>query len=145
MGKFGRPEDIANAMILAVRDIIYQLEHPPLKGITLNNQELFNKELLSVNDEEYLEKIYPNTFSETLYIQFNAESESGEDVFVDIRIYNFSGQLVKVLTSTNMPEGDYLMEWDGKYDNGQMAQEALYFIEFKVGEYRTVKPLVYQK
>jgi len=133
------PESRADAMIYATNAIIYQLEHPPLKGLTLDEDKLVN------NGEGFLEMLYPNPFSEELNIHFNTLSDSGEDIFVDIRIYNFNGQLVKILSSMYMPEGNYLLKWDGKYDNGDKGTESIYLIDFRAGKTRDIRTIIYQE
>ncbi len=133
------PESRADAMIYATNAIIYQLEHPPFKGLSIDDENLLN------DGEGFLERLYPNPFSEELNIHFNTHTDSGEDIFVDIRIYNLSGQLVKILASMYMPVGNYLLKWDGKNDNGQEGTESVYFINFRAGTTREIRTLIYEK
>ncbi len=53
---------------------------------------------------------YPNPFSTSTTIEYELDVDS----YVDIRIYNLQGQLIKVLDNSNHIAGLHTVEWDGR-------------------------------
>lgn len=73
---------------------------------------------------------YPNPFSESVVIEYNIE----QNCLVDIRIYNPSGQLQKILTSKTQEIGAYQITWDGSNNSGVKLNSGIYFCAIKKGD-----------
>ncbi|MEI6899180.1 MAG: FlgD immunoglobulin-like domain containing protein [Bacteroidota bacterium] len=86
---------------------------------------------LSVEDKsglnttgDWLNQNYPNPFSETTSIEF----ELTEKRKVNVAIYDFSGNLVKLLSEKIYTEGKHILNWDGTTENGSKALPGTYFV-----------------
>jgi hypothetical protein len=53
---------------------------------------------------------------------------------VVLRIYEFSGRLVRTLVATARPPGTYNVTWDGQDDAGRDAPAGIYFVRMKLGD-----------
>ena len=66
--------------------------------------------------------VYPNPFNDE--VTFSCDlPEAGE---IQIKIYNISGQLLKVLSSGSQSNGKYSVKWDGTNNNGTKLNPGLY-------------------
>ena len=82
------------------------------------------------NTHPYKENIclrhYPNPFNGNLYLDFSLP----ERIYVDLRIYNLSGEEIKILVSGELPAGTYKFEWNAEYLSG-----GIYYYRFKAGNH----------
>ena len=81
---------------------------------------------------------YPNPFNEFTALTYHLDLTS----YVDIRIYNSTGQLVKILVSHNQEPGTHEVIWDGNDGAGNKLNSGLYYCSI-VKEYscKTIKIL----
>jgi len=72
---------------------------------------------------------YPNPFNPTTTITFNLPKSD----FVNLRIYNASGQLLKSLVNEQKSAGTHSVQWDAS-----MLSSGIYFYRIRAGEYSAV-------
>ncbi|MFH1214321.1 MAG: FlgD immunoglobulin-like domain containing protein, partial [Candidatus Neomarinimicrobiota bacterium] len=72
---------------------------------------------------------YPNPFNATTAIRFNIPLDLAGDYI--LRIYDLRGNLVRTLSSGQMPAGGYYLIWDGKNQQGQAAVSGIYLLSLK--------------
>ncbi|OQX96621.1 hypothetical protein B6I21_00510, partial [candidate division KSB1 bacterium 4572_119] len=94
---------------------------------------------------------YPNPFNSSTRIRYDL----AEDGFVEIKIFNVLGQVVKTLVSRQESTGRYLLQWNGINSNGSCVSSGVYFIRMTVRTtksskkdnaiYSKVRKLVYVK
>ncbi len=76
---------------------------------------------------------YPNPFNYSTKFQFE-HNKPGELLFVDLKIFDYSGRLVKQLTKTIDSPGFRIddLEWDGQTDNGMNLSNGTYVYRLEV-------------
>lgn len=76
---------------------------------------------------------YPNPFNYSTKFQFE-HNKPGELLFVDLKIFDYSGRLVKQLTKTIDSPGFKIddLEWDGQTDNGMNLSNGTYVYRLEV-------------
>lgn len=76
---------------------------------------------------------YPNPFNNSTKFQFE-HNKPGEKLFVDLKIFDYSGRLVKQLTKTIESPGFRIddLEWDGQTDNGMNLSNGTYVYRLEV-------------
>ena len=70
----------------------------------------------------------PNPFISSTTIKYSI----AKPAYVELRIYNLTGQLVKTLTNTYQQAGIYEIEWPGEDENGKPLPSGIYFLQLKV-------------
>ena len=79
---------------------------------------------------------YPNPFNPRTIINYELPITS----YVEINIYNVSGQKIAELVSEYKNVGSHQIEWDASgYASG------VYYYELRTTDYRDVKKMVYMK
>lgn len=73
---------------------------------------------------------YPNPFYSEINIKYNIKESS----FVEISVFSFSGELIRVLTSKQKKGGDHLIKWDGLNNGGKASKPDPYLLTFKVND-----------
>lgn len=84
---------------------------------------------------------YPNPFNTNTNIEYSIVRP--EDV--ELKIFNFSGQLVKTLINRQQESGSYVVKWDGRDDGGRQVSSGIYFYVLKTKGYTNVKKCVVLK
>jgi flagellar hook assembly protein FlgD len=82
--------------------------------------------------------IYPNPSSGATRISVNLPTEAR----LDMSIINSSGQVIYSTTGKIYPQGDQLIEWDGKSNSGADVQSGYYFVKITAGKYVSVDKLL---
>ena len=83
-----------------------------------------------------LDANYPNPFNPKTSIRFTLN----EAARVDLRIYDMSGRLVRVLLRADAPAGDHTVAWNGRDDAGRPVTSGIYFARIgAASEVRTQK------
>jgi len=59
-----------------------------------------------------------------------------------LTIYNILGQRVKVLVDENLPEGDYLKEWDGKDQKGNFVASGVYLYRIQQENFAKTRRMI---
>lgn len=107
-------------------------------GQLLKSENLF--EFLSINIDNpnidqlpqnlFIKQNYPNPFNPVTTISYQLPKSE----FVNLSIYNVSGQLVETLANENKDAGYHSVQWDASG-----VSSGLYFYRIKVGEYSSTK------
>jgi hypothetical protein len=85
---------------------------------------------------------YPNPFSPSTSISYAVPAGREQ---VSLRLYNISGQLVRVLVDEPQAAGAYTVEWDGRNDAGRRASSGVYFYRLDAGSRSQVRKMVLLK
>jgi len=91
-----------------------------------------------------LSQNYPNPMGSATQIEYAIPTASR----VSIRIYNISGQLVKILVDELKEPGQYGINWDGRDQTEQRAAPGVYFYKLEVhtgletGDYKNTKKVI---
>lgn len=91
-----------------------------------------------------LEQNYPNPFNPNTHIGFRipqggAEGTSG---FIELKIYDITGRVVRTLVSEPKMPGRYVVEWDGANEFGQRVASGVYFYQLAAGRQVQSKKMV---
>jgi len=81
---------------------------------------------------------YPNPFIPSTLIEYSLSQQS--DVY--IIVYDTMGEQVAILIDKEQPAGDYQVEWDGCYSNGEEAPSGIYFYRIITDNFTIVKKLL---
>jgi hypothetical protein len=86
---------------------------------------------------------YPNPFNPATWIPYILT----EKAYVIIKIYNMSGQLIRVLDLGEKEAGMYVSKeraafWDGLNDKGEEVASGVYFYQIHAGDYVSTKKMV---
>ncbi|HFE62964.1 MAG TPA: T9SS type A sorting domain-containing protein [Caldithrix sp.] len=85
-----------------------------------------------VADMFSLQQNFPNPFNGTTVIPYRIKKAGS----ATLRIYNVTGQLVRVLVQENQAPGEYTVSWDGRDSKGRMLPSGIFFFRFDQGEVR---------
>ena len=85
------------------------------------------KNIISIPEKFVVEQNYPNPFNPTTQIAYSIP-EAGN---VTIKIYNITGQMVKVLYNGYENKGNYNINWNGTGENGSSLASGIYFCEVR--------------
>jgi hypothetical protein len=80
----------------------------------------------------------PNPFRTSATIHFDLPAESP----VDLRVFEVSGRLVRVLATGGLPRGRHAVNWNGLDARGQRAAPGVYFYRLEAGEFIKTRRLV---
>lgn len=61
---------------------------------------------------------------------------------VELKVCNFSGQLINTLVDRQEKAGSHVVEWDGRDDEGKQVSSGIYFYCLKAGAYKGIKKRV---
>jgi hypothetical protein len=86
-----------------------------------------------------LRQNYPNPFNPATTIEYEIPIPG----WVDIRIYNLNGQLVKTLKSGYSQSGVHTVIWSGEDDNQHRVSGGVYFFEMRYNNFVQTKKLLY--
>jgi plastocyanin len=84
----------------------------------------------SVNPVVSMSQNYPNPFSSVTTIHFEIASPTQTELVV----YDITGKRVKTFTTGFRDEGAYVISWDGRGNNGDLATNGVYVYELVAGE-----------
>lgn len=99
------------------------------------------REQYSLPKTYYLAQNYPNPFNPDTYISYQLP----ENARVKLKIYNITGQLVKVLVDELQKGGYYNIKWNGKDDKGNIVGSGLYIYRLEAGNFASTKRMVLLK
>ncbi len=128
------------------------------KGKSFNNNNDYDAYLLKIDlasqltaiDERQfepgtflLEQNYPNPFNPTTHIGFRIPPGGRSDFgFVDLKIFDIQGRLVKTLINENRQIGEYSVTWNGTDDNGKQVSSGIYIYRLKSGDFYEAKRML---
>ncbi len=85
---------------------------------------------------------YPNPLNSITNIFFSIPEEG----FVELKVYNIKGRLVKELTNQKMKGGEHNVIWNGKDQNNRCCSSGIYLMNLKVnGKNRKISKLILLK
>ncbi len=83
--------------------------------------------------EEFLVvKNYPNPFNPSTTISFTVPNNMAF-MSTDITIFNIQGEAVRNLFNGELPQGNYLIKWDGKNEAGNQVSSGIYLCKLTIG------------
>ena len=82
---------------------------------------------------------YPNPFNGHTTIVWSLAGRT----FVDIRIYDTSGRLVRTVASGERAAGTWREVWDGRDNARRQVASGIYFVHMNAGEVRQARKIVY--
>jgi hypothetical protein len=88
-----------------------------------------------------LHKLSPNPCSGRLAIRYDIPRAS----FVNLKVYNVIGQVVRMLVHGNQEPDYYKVIWDGKNDGGKMVAFGVYFVRLDTDRYTKTHKLLLVK
>jgi hypothetical protein len=80
---------------------------------------------------------YPNPFNPSTKIAFNVPSHLTNSK-IKLIVYDIQGNKVKELVDETLPQGNYLVEWNGTNDKNRKVSSGVYFYEMRVDTERYV-------
>jgi Spy/CpxP family protein refolding chaperone len=84
---------------------------------------------------------YPNPFNPETRIAYTLNA-AGK---VRIQIYNITGQLIRVFDQGYQSTGNYVVNWDGRSENGDMTASGVYLYRIEAGSYHITNRMVLLK
>jgi hypothetical protein len=75
---------------------------------------------------------FPNPFNSTTIIPFSIPALLAHQP-VSVKIFNTTGQEITVLLNQVLPEGSYMVRWDGTTHNGFASASGVYFYTVTIG------------
>ncbi len=72
---------------------------------------------------------HPNPFNPDTHISYTLLSPA----HVKVNIYDMNGHVIKSLTNSQQPAGDYSLYWNGKNQNGAQLPSGVYFLRINAG------------
>lgn len=88
-----------------------------------------------------LSQNFPNPFNLSTGIEFELPATAE----VRLEVYNILGQKVRVLAGGLYSVGGHVVQWDGMYENGQVAPSGIYFYRLRSGPISLVRKMVLVK
>ena len=85
-----------------------------------------------------LEQNYPNPFN----MQTEIEYQLPKNGFVELVIYNMSGQKIRTLVSEDQNAGRYRVRWNGRDDSGVEVSSGVYMYKYKVNDFNQNRKLI---
>jgi hypothetical protein len=83
----------------------------------------------------------PNPFRSTTWFHYSIDGSASKRV--DLRVFDVSGRLVRVLVTGYQAPGRYESVWDGRTDSGARVPDGLYFVHSAVGDQRSIARVLY--
>ncbi|MFA7711529.1 MAG: agmatine deiminase family protein [Candidatus Neomarinimicrobiota bacterium] len=88
-----------------------------------------------------LSQNFPNPFNPTTTIQYTLK----EECYVNLKIYNISGQEVRTLVNEYQPAGYKSTMWDGRNSLGQQVPSGIYLYKIKAADFTEYKKMAMVK
>lgn len=93
-----------------------------------------------------LQQNYPNPFNPNTIIKFTVPGTIGRDVTsVSLKIFNSSGQLVKILVSNKLSAGSYSSTWNARDNYGKEVPNGMYYCQMVVDNKILTKKMLFLK
>jgi choice-of-anchor B domain-containing protein len=107
----------------------------------LEHQQFVNIEKPNAPAGFNLKQNYPNPFNPTTRINYTNALES----FVNLTVFDVSGNFVKTLVNAHQPNGVHSLQWDGTNELGKKMPSGNYFIKIKIGEFTQSRKMILLK
>jgi hypothetical protein len=136
-------EGVDYTFYLGTRDYVTTEEKTRFRIIV--GTESFVKEeasrLLNLPTQAALYQNYPNPFNPSTIIRYDI-ADAGK---VNLRIYDVSGALVRVLERSHHDAGRYEIGWSGENESGQKVSSGVYFYQLRVEGFTQTKKMLLLK
>ncbi|MBN2416619.1 S8 family serine peptidase [bacterium] len=87
----------------------------------------------------HLSQNYPNPFNPETNISYTLT----ESAHVTLKIFNASGQIIKILKNGFEEQGTYTVQWFGRNERGDKVQSGIYFYSLKTDTFKEVKKMMF--
>jgi hypothetical protein len=115
------------AISTGLPDLLYENVIPPV-GL--------GQEPLKVSETFALFQNYPNPFNPSTNLGFRiADFPEGASGFVELEVFDITGQKVTTLVHKELPPGEYKVEWDGRDGAGQPVSSGVYIYRLRAGKF----------
>jgi hypothetical protein len=114
----------------------------------LSEQEIQNlyslfTDVMSTDDprlpnQTMLYQNYPNPFNASTTISYQLKNEE----HVRIILFNMLGQSIRTLVDEKKSAGSYVINWDGRHDNGSQVSSGIYIYQMHAGEFKQSHKLI---
>ena len=81
---------------------------------------------------------YPNPF----FLQTIINYALPKDCYINLKIYNASGQIVRILKDKNEKAGFYRINWDSRDETGKIVPAGIYFYSLETNEYIATRKML---
>jgi hypothetical protein len=88
-----------------------------------------------------LSQNYPNPFNPVTNVEFSVSRTA----HVKLDIFNIVGQKVRTLVDEEMEAGKYVVDWDGKDENGHWVSSGIYFYRMQANDFSDMKKMLLVK
>ncbi|NIA30460.1 MAG: S8 family serine peptidase [Actinobacteria bacterium] len=88
-----------------------------------------------------LQQNYPNPFNPLTTISYQIPQND----FVELKIYNTLGQMVRTLVDKKQTAGNYSVQWNGLDENGRQVTSGTFLVKLQAGDFSQVRKMVYLK
>jgi len=85
-----------------------------------------------------LSQNHPNPFNAETTIEYDVPSKS----YASVKIYNTTGQLIRVLVDRGHEPAHYTVRWDGKDQNGHTVSTGIYLYRFECSGFSDMKKML---
>jgi hypothetical protein len=87
----------------------------------------------------YAFNIYPNPFASRTYICYALPNQA----FINIKIYDVSGKLVKTLVSEKNDPGFYRIDWSGDDNINRKVAQGVYFVHMETEDFASYDKIIF--
>ena len=94
-----------------------------------------------IPDEFVLEQNYPNPFNPETLIRYTLP-RSVNDTNIQLEIFNLTGQKVRTLIDDPKLAGTYIVQWDGRDDDGKTLAGGVYLYRLKAGPFVNMRRMI---
>lgn len=120
---------ISTTFIDSIRILSNDLNNYPYKIFLKGSDLLTNVKTIKAIPITYkIGQIFPNPFSISTTINFDVPLPSR----VRIKIYNYCGDVVRMLYDNTESPGSQSVEWDARNSTGDIVPEGIYFLQMEV-------------
>jgi hypothetical protein len=111
--------------------ISYILEQDIITSVSVDGLKIPDKFDLSQN--------YPNPFNPSTQFKIAVKEQTN----IQVAVYNILGKEIKLVLDENLPAGEFIIQWDGKDNEGNILSGGVYFIRMTAGSYhKTIKSIL---
>ena len=136
-------EDVEYTFYLGTRDYVATEEDTRFR-IIVGTESFVQEEAtrsLELPGQAALYQNYPNPFNPSTIIQYDVAEEG----MVQVRVYDVTGALVKVLESRHRERGRYEVGWNGENDRGEHVSSGIYFYKLVTKGFSQTKKMLLLK
>ena len=144
----GSTEGQWNIRIILENDlgVITNLGPNDLGNQNFQNYIFVNNTILGISDNDIpiqysLDQNYPNPFNPVTKINFSLAEKS----FVNITVFDISGNKIKGLSNSNYRPGNRSIQWNATNEQGEPVSAGVYFYRIQAGNFVDTKKMILLK